>query len=556
MHFSARNAFIWLFICLFVLNLSAVAATPADYSTSMPELLEAGHLYGDSCLVMDASSGRILFEKNAYERRYPASTTKIMTCILAIEYGPVGQRVTIPNGITVSNDSSKLGIVPGEVMLFDDLLYGMMLASGNDAALAIAILVSGSEAKFVELMNKTAASLGMNSTHYENSHGYHSANHCTTAYDLAILTQYAMKEPMFRDIVACVDYVIDPTNAHPEGLSLTTKYDLLISNKPLYYEYCIGVKTGSTKNAGRCFVGAAKKDDTTLISVTLNTDSDDKQYVEAFTDTIRLFKYGFSRYQALSFYEIYEMCEDQYLSVAVDNAAYSDPNNGYLKLSIVDMPQTYREWFLVDDLEDLYYQKQLVEDFTNRISVVLDENALVAPIKAGDVLGSAQFKTPAGEIYTGYVAASRDVEEEPPTIDEVMDEWIENNAPFLFKLMPRHNPPVRILYWALFAVIIVLIVMRVRKVRRRNRLRRQQLERKRREYIKRQKQREAYLKAHPEMRNAKSAAARVPSAKTPAKRPPVQGGASQGQMRPVKRTPSSVAGVQNRRPAVQSQKKQ
>lgn len=506
MHFTKKIGLSWLMMLLICLNLTALAATPETYSASAPSSLEKGHLYGESCILIDATTGRILFEKNAYERRYPASTTKIMTCILAIEHGPMGQMITIPAGVEVSSDSSKLGIVTGEVMLFDDLLYGMMISSGNDAAIALAILVSGSESEFVKLMNRKAQELGMTGTHYENAHGYHKVNHYTTAYDLALVTQYAMKNATFRDVVKQVDYIVSPTNIHPNGISVTTKYDLLIPDKDLYYEYCVGVKTGSTNAAGRCFVGAAVRDDINLISVTLNTDPDDKLYVQAFTDTIRLFNYGFELYTSMSFYDICDMCEDQYLSFEVENAAKNDPGNGYLKLSIVDIPQDYREWFLKTDLEDVNYQRQMAEDFTHRITVTFNENALKAPISAGDVLGSALYFTPTGDILSGAAAASRDVEMEPPTMDEVMDQWIEDNAPFLFKLMPRHNPPVRILYWAIVAGVVVLIALRIRKVRKRNRIRKQILERKRKEYIKRQKQREAYLKAHPEMRNVRSKA--------------------------------------------------
>jgi len=502
MRFSSKTVFAYFLMFVLVFASSASAVVPEDYSTAAPEKLETGHLYGDSCILVDASTGNVLFEKDAYTRRYPASTTKIMTGILAIELGPIGQKITVPSGISVSTDSSKLGIFPGEIMLYDDLVYGMMMASGNDAAIAIAILCAQTEEQFVKLMNQKAAELGCIGTHFVNSHGLHNVNHYTTAYDLALITQYAMKNEMFRDIVACTEYVISPTNHHPDGMSVSTKYDVLLENKPLYYEYSVGVKTGYTKKAGRCFVGAAVKDDITLITVSLNTEPEDKEYKEAFTDTIRLSKYGFTLFAPMSFYDIYAMCDDQYLSVAINKAAYSDPNNGFLKLSIVEIPDAYQEWYLKSEIEDLNFQKNLVEDFTSRISVSFFEEALVAPIRKGDVLGTATYTTPAGEVLTGSVAASRDVEMEPPTVDEVMDEWIEANAPFLFKLMPRHNPPVRILYWALLAGVVFLIVVRVRKKRRLNRIRRQQLERKRREYLKREQQKQAYRKVNPTLQSA------------------------------------------------------
>ena len=193
-----------LILCV-CLSLSVMAVTPQEYNKAFPEKLDPGHLYGRSCILINADTGDILFEKDADTRRYPASTTKIMTCILALEYGPMGQQVTLPAGITVDSSSSRMNLNIGDTMLFDDLVYGMMLASGNDAAKAIAVIVSGSEAKFVQLMNQKAQELGMtvNTTHFDNVHGLHSSNHYTTARDLAVIMSYALKNPTFRDIIAC-----------------------------------------------------------------------------------------------------------------------------------------------------------------------------------------------------------------------------------------------------------------------------------------------------------------------------------------------------------------
>ncbi|MBQ2433732.1 MAG: D-alanyl-D-alanine carboxypeptidase, partial [Clostridia bacterium] len=190
-----------LLIALLFVTGTAFAAIPEDYNVKTPENLVPGHLYGTSCIVMDADTGRVILEKNANERRYPASTTKIMTCIIALENGPMGELITIPNGVEPASGSSKLGITPGEIMPFEDLVYGMMIASGNDASLAIAILTSGTENAFVQLMNQKVKDLGLTGTHFVNSHGLHTVNHYTTAHDLAIITRYAMANETFRDIV-------------------------------------------------------------------------------------------------------------------------------------------------------------------------------------------------------------------------------------------------------------------------------------------------------------------------------------------------------------------
>lgn len=514
-------------LCAFLLlSASAFAAIPEDYSTKTPENLEEGHLYGSSCIIMDESNGRILFEKNADERRYPASTTKIMTCIIALENGPMGEMITIPNGIEPASGSSKLGISPGEMMPFEDLLYGMMLASGNDASLAIAILTSGTENAFVQLMNEKVKALGLTSTHFVNSHGLHTVNHYTTARDLAIITRYAMSNDIFRDIVSTVTYDMAPTNFNPNGRTLTTKYDLLIEGKALYYEPCIGVKTGYTNAAGRCFVGAGEQGGHTLITVSLGTNPEDDLYVQAFTDTIRLLKYGFLQYENLTFSEIYQMCDDALTSFKVEKAALDDIGGGYLRMSIADIPETYTESFMKSDLEDPAFVANLAKDFSGRISVSFN-GPLVAPITKGDVLGSVMFETASGEIMTGSLVASRDVEMKEPTMDEVLDEWINESAPWMFKLMPRHNPPVRILYWLVVIGIIVLIIWRVRVKRRRERERLEQI---RREMIRKKKI--AIMRAE-EMKRAKQAGS------APVKKTTRPAGAARpvpAQKRPVQRT--------------------
>lgn len=519
-----------LLIALLFVTGTAFAAIPEDYNVKTPENLVPGHLYGTSCIVMDADTGRVILEKNANERRYPASTTKIMTCIIALENGPMGELITIPNGVEPASGSSKLGITPGEIMPFEDLVYGMMIASGNDASLAIAILTSGTENAFVQLMNQKVKDLGLTGTHFVNSHGLHTVNHYTTAHDLAIITRYAMANETFRDIVQTVSYDMQPTNIHPNGRTITTKYDLLIEGKALYYEPCIGVKTGYTNAAGRCFVGAGEMGGHTLISVTLGTNPEDDLYIQAFTDTIRLLKYGFLQYTNLTFTEMYQMLDDAMTSFKVDKASPDDPNGGYLRMSVADIPETYFESFMKTDLEDPSFVANLAKDFSGRISVSF-AGSLTAPISKGDVLGTVTFETAYGDILTGSLVASRDVEARVPTMDEVLDEWIDSTAPWMKKLMPRHNPSVRIFYWLIVIGIIVLIVWRVRVRRRRER---ERLEAIRREMIRKKK---IAMKRAEEMKRAR-AEGNVP-ARTKTAAP--QAKTTQTVRRPVQKTETPAA---------------
>ena len=512
-----------LILCL-VLSFSVIAATPQDYSVQTPEKLEAGHLYGESCIVINAETGHVLFEKNADARRYPASTTKIMTCILGIEWaesqGMLDSLITIPSNIAVSSDSSKMGISTGDRMTFSDLLYGMMLSSGNDAALAVAMLVSGSTQGFVNLMNDKLGALGISTstTHYVNVHGLHEVNHYTTARDLAKIMAYAMKNETFRSIIGATEHtVVSDYWPGPEGKTFTTKYDLINPSSQLYYAPCVGGKTGYTRDAGRSFVGAAEQNGLTLVSVSLKPkkiDEADKSYVEAFTDTIRLFKYGFLQYDFKSFKDMCLLCDSSLLSLRVPNAANDDPNGGYLELSITDIPGNYAEGYLKSELNDAARMDEITKDFSGRIRIELTNNEVRAPLSAGDVIGKAFFTGKDSAVYEGHVVASRDVAEQPPTMDQVVDEWLDGNAPWLKVFSPRHNPAAWFIYIALLGVIVFLIVWSGRKRRRRNRARRAAYERRKREYMRRM-QREEYLRKHPEARA--SAAAKKTSANSPKK---------------------------------------
>ena len=197
-------------------------------------------------------------ERNADVRRYPASTTKIMTCILALERSEPDEIVTISKrACRLSERNSKMGLKPGEKFTMIDLIYGLMLPSGNDAAIAIAEHIGGSIDGFAALMNKKAAKLGLTGTHFVNPHGLHNAEHYTTARDMAILTAYAFENDTFREIVSTSEYEAKST----EGRNLSLKNanrllrDVTATSYVPYsctYEYAIGVKTGDTHLAGKC----------------------------------------------------------------------------------------------------------------------------------------------------------------------------------------------------------------------------------------------------------------------------------------------------------------
>lgn len=235
-----------------------------------------------AAVVIEASTGQIVYEKNAREQRYPASTTKIATLITALEYGNVNDIVTAsPQAATT--EGSSLWLNAGEPMKMLDLLYGVMLISGNDATVAIAEHIAGSVPEFAKLMTKKAHEIGAVHTQFANSSGLPDPNHYTTAYDLALITAYGYHNELFREIVSTKNRYI------PSMKDGVQDRDIYNENRMLWlYEGGNGVKTGYTEAAGRCLVSGAKRNDLQLIVVVLDSE-------RMWDDSIALLDYGFSQ---------------------------------------------------------------------------------------------------------------------------------------------------------------------------------------------------------------------------------------------------------------------
>lgn len=240
-----------------------------------------------SAILIEQSSGKVLFEKNADERLLMASTTKIMTALVALENADPEAIVEIPTE-AVGVEGSSVYLKAGEKLRLSELLYALMLESANDAAVAIAVSVSGSVDSFVEAMNATAARLKLYDTHFENPHGLDSREHYTSARDLARLAAYALELPSFRQLVSSESFTVE-SGDH-------TRY--LHNHNRLLREYdgAIGVKTGFTKASGRCLVSAATRDNMTLIAVTISAPNDWQEHRS-------LLDYGFERYELVKLAE-------------------------------------------------------------------------------------------------------------------------------------------------------------------------------------------------------------------------------------------------------------
>lgn len=232
-----------------------------------------------NAVLMEQETGRVLLEKQAHEKRNIASITKIMTAIVAIESGELNEKATASRK-AVYTEGSSIYLEQGEKMKLKDLVYGLMLRSGNDSAVAIAEKVGGSVEGFAHLMNKKAEWIGMTNSNFANPHGLDAEGHYSTAYDMALLMRYAMQNDTFRKISGTTTYKAD-----------SRVYAWGNKNKMLtkYYEYCTGGKTGYTKTAGRTLVTTAEKDGMELIMVTLDGPDD-------WNDHRNAFNWGFENY--------------------------------------------------------------------------------------------------------------------------------------------------------------------------------------------------------------------------------------------------------------------
>lgn len=253
-----------------------------------------------TAIAMDADSSLVLYNKDINKKIYPASTTKILTAILAIENLDLNKNVVVSQtALNIPWDSSRVYLKKDEVMSVNDLLYCLLLNSGNDAANVLAEAVSGDIQTFVKLMNIKAKEIGCANTNFTNAHGYSDDNHYTTALDMAKIFNYCIKNETFTKIISTKSYVVEKTNKTDSKRHLNNTNRLILKKEDSvharYYEYCIGGKTGYTDEAGRTLITFAKKDGKTVIVAIFGASSNGSQDVR-YTDAINLFEYSFNNY--------------------------------------------------------------------------------------------------------------------------------------------------------------------------------------------------------------------------------------------------------------------
>ncbi|AEF95195.1 Serine-type D-Ala-D-Ala carboxypeptidase [Desulfotomaculum nigrificans CO-1-SRB] len=250
----------------------------------------APEISGEAAVLIDAGTGQVLYGKDEHKRMYPASTTKTLTALVALEHAKLTDLVTIgPNALQAGGTS--IGLTEGEKIPLKDLLYALMLNSANDAGVAIAEHISGSVEKFAALSNQEAKKIGAKDTHFTNPHGMPDKNHYSTAYDLALIARQAMQNQEFRRIVSTVHYQV--SRADPNAQKYLFNHNKLLWSKIYGYQGTTGVKTGYTVEAGQCVIASAQRDGRELIAVVLHSDGSN-----IWSDATKLLDYGFTNFHS------------------------------------------------------------------------------------------------------------------------------------------------------------------------------------------------------------------------------------------------------------------
>lgn len=361
---------ILLIICLF-LSISK-ANTEDKENININEILQAVNAEVDVpkisskiALIYDRASGEVLYEKNGYRKAKMASTTKIMTCLVVLENANLNDIVTVSKK-AAGTGGSRLGLKTNDKISINDLLMGLMLESGNDAAIALAECIGGSVENFAKLMNTKAKELGLKNTHFVVPHGLDNEEHYTTAFELAKITNYALKIEKFRNIVATREYNVT-INGYNKAISNTNE---LLGNLDGVY----GVKTGFTNGAGRCLVTSCKRGELDIITVVLGADTKKIRT----TDSINLINYAYKNYKVVNIENIINQKFEEWKNIKEKSITV---NKGVLKNTTIK-------------LGELKYSKMAIKN-VNIDNINIEANCLIyleAPIDVNQKIGTLKVK--------------------------------------------------------------------------------------------------------------------------------------------------------------------
>ena len=370
--------FIFIFLMQFIIFISPSYADSDNLKTYCP-----------SCILIEANTGKILYEKNSDDVRFPASTTKIMTAILTVENCNLDDVATVSHNAVYSipYDYTHASLKEGEELTIEQLLYALMIPSANDAAIVLAEHISGSVEEFAKLMNKRAEELGCKNTHFVNPNGIHSKDHTSTSYDLALMGKFAMQNSIIRKIVSTTQFTLPATNKYSKTDRIfNNSNDLLNTYSRYYYEGTTGVKTGYTGEAGNCIIASAKKNDFEVILVVLGGESTNTGLSQRYLDCKTLFDYAFNNYSLKTLNE-----KNAVLKQITVRGATEETQN--LNVLIKDKIEIFSENSA--DLSSLEPE------------ITLDEN-LMAPISANSAIGKITYNYD-GQTYSSDLIAETQV---------------------------------------------------------------------------------------------------------------------------------------------------
>lgn len=373
----------------------SVQAEPADTESAITE----PNIVSEAAILMDARTKTVLYEKNASEKHYPASITKLMTALIAIENLSPDQHITFSKEAIfgIEPGSSHISIQVDEILTVDQALHGLLLMSANEVANGLAEAVSGSIDAFANLMTDRAKALGAQNTHFVNPHGLHDENHYTTAYDMALIGSALADNKYFLEIMKDMTFNIPPTNKTDEARGLYQQHPMLnpMRNPKLYREDVIGGKTGYTDQARQTLVTIAKQGNTTLVAVVLQAEKP-----TVYSDTASLLDYGFSSYQTLTLHRKGELIKTLPSFDVISGQAYQSRNYG---LALSEDAQTIALKSISND--DIMPSYDLPE-------------ALDVSCQIGDTVGTVAFTLKGQTLWKGDLVVAS-IEELPGPVFEI-----------------------------------------------------------------------------------------------------------------------------------------
>lgn len=407
-------------------------------------------LVANAAIVMDAASGQVLYEKNSQEKKYPASITKILTVLIALEHNvDFNATVTMSENAIwgVERDSTLIGLDVGEQVTVKDLVYATMVKSANECAYALAEYVAGDIESFAKLMNERAAEIGCKNTHFITPNGLHDEDHYTTAYDMALITKEALKNETFREIAGTLNYTVPATNLTDETRPLWNGNKMINPAEPYYYEYCEGGKTGYTMKANNTLMTFAKKDGLELICVIM--DCDGAKY--AYSDTKALYNYCYNNY--VYYYPLSDFSFESTEENATDQNVIL--NNYYSSLD--------------HDMIDLSVDKDYALLLNKSVDTTQIEKTVTFYDKAkDDQLGEITFA------YDGEQIGSTPITSTTPSLSSQMSQKKETKpTTSIWKTIGKIALRIGIVIGALLVVLIIYLIFAaiVRNVKRNRRRR-------------------------------------------------------------------------------------